>query len=169
MSRISGSTAAPLQAPAQEPRLPADVASLAKQYDLGTLDDTLDYGTNKLYFFSGGTVDQTPGAPLRATKTHTYSVQPGDTLTAIAKKFGTSVDFVAAANELADPNKIFPGQELYVGLMQLVINPGDTLSMIADTYGTSVADLTKLNHLKDPNKIQAGALLTVPDYGAMGD
>jgi len=40
-----------------------------------------------------------------------YVVQPGDTLTAIANRFGVTLAALEAANpQIADPNRIFPGQ-----------------------------------------------------------
>lgn len=42
----------------------------------------------------------------------TYTVNSGDTLSAIAKKFGTSWQVLKALNGLADASKIFPGQML---------------------------------------------------------
>ncbi len=41
-----------------------------------------------------------------------YVVQPGDTLSAIAERFGFTVDEIVAANNLTDPNFIQPGQTL---------------------------------------------------------
>ena len=42
-----------------------------------------------------------------------YVVQPGQTLTGIAAELGTSVDALAAANGIPDPDVIFSGQTLY--------------------------------------------------------
>jgi LysM repeat protein len=42
----------------------------------------------------------------------TYSVQPGDTLSAIASKTGTSVDALSRANGINDVNSLQAGQEL---------------------------------------------------------
>lgn len=43
-----------------------------------------------------------------------YTVTKGDTLTAIAKKHGTTVDALVAKNNIKNPNKIYVGQVLYV-------------------------------------------------------
>jgi LysM repeat protein len=50
-------------------------------------------------------------ALLAATATpglasHTYTVQPGDILSAIAERFGTTVEALARANDIADPDRI---------------------------------------------------------------
>lgn len=45
-----------------------------------------------------------------------YTVRPGDTLSGIAARFGISWNRIAAINELADPDLIFPGQTFKLGL-----------------------------------------------------
>ena len=45
----------------------------------------------------------------------TYTVQKGDTLSAIAKKYGTTYQEIAQANGIANPNKIYTGQVLTIG------------------------------------------------------
>lgn len=42
----------------------------------------------------------------------TYTVRPGDTLSAVAQRAGTTVDALARANRLADPNALHVGQTL---------------------------------------------------------
>ena len=44
----------------------------------------------------------------------TYVVQPGETLSAIAVKLGVTTEQLIEANDIADPDSIFPGQELNV-------------------------------------------------------
>ena len=44
----------------------------------------------------------------------TYTVVSGDTLSAIAKKFGTTVSAIASLNGIADVNKIKVGQVLKI-------------------------------------------------------
>lgn len=59
----------------------------------------------------GATAGPTPG-PIASSRT--YTVQSGDTLSAIAAKFGTSVQAIATANKIADPRTIHPGQVLVI-------------------------------------------------------
>ncbi|MGE5593792.1 MAG: L,D-transpeptidase family protein [Betaproteobacteria bacterium] len=48
------------------------------------------------------------------TSGRTYVVQPGDSLWSIARRFGTTVDAIAAANNLANPELIYPGDVLRI-------------------------------------------------------
>ena len=43
-----------------------------------------------------------------------YTVQRGDTLWSIAKRFNADIDEIVCLNEIEDPNRIFPGQRLLV-------------------------------------------------------
>lgn len=45
----------------------------------------------------------------------TYTVKKGDTLSAIAQKYGTTYQAIAKANGISDPNKIYAGQTLKIG------------------------------------------------------
>lgn len=64
-------------------------------------------------------VTPTPGTPLPRTPTplpseQTYVVRPGDSLSAIANRFGVTEDAIQRANNLTDPNAIYAGQELTI-------------------------------------------------------
>jgi murein DD-endopeptidase MepM/ murein hydrolase activator NlpD len=48
------------------------------------------------------------------TATTIYIVQPGDTLAAIARRFGTTISVLVQLNNLTNPNLIRPGQQLLV-------------------------------------------------------
>lgn len=58
-----------------------------------------------------------PAAQAQPPTTIAYTVQPGDTLWAIAQRFygnGAQYRVIAQFNHLADPNLIFPGQVLHI-------------------------------------------------------
>lgn len=57
-------------------------------------------------------VPAAPAPPVPATSTHT--VVAGDTVFAIAQKYGTSVDAIYAANGLSSSSIIYPGQAIVV-------------------------------------------------------
>jgi LysM repeat protein len=59
-----------------------------------------------------GPTPQPPPPP--PTGTVTYVVQPGDTLSKIARQFNTTVQALAQANNIANPNLIFVGQVLLI-------------------------------------------------------
>jgi LysM repeat protein len=57
------------------------------------------------------TPEATPSpTPIRGT----YEVQAGDTLSGIADQFGVDVEALAEANDIADPDLIYPGQVLII-------------------------------------------------------
>lgn len=60
----------------------------------------------------GGTTGAASSAGLTEKSADTYTVQPGDSLWAIARKAGTSVEALARINAIPDPDRIWPGQVL---------------------------------------------------------
>ena len=52
--------------------------------------------------------------PLHGQDDGSYTVAPGDTLGAIAARFGVAVDSLAAVNGIADVNQIAVGQQLVI-------------------------------------------------------
>ena len=89
--------------------------------------------SNNLTRFDNGAVSTTPSTNNNGT----YTVQAGDTLTAIANKYGTTVDSLVALNNIADKNKIYVGQVLKISgatsnnSTSYTVQAGDTLSGIA--------------------------------------
>lgn len=100
-----------------------------------------------------------------------YLVREGDTLTDIARRLGVSVQGLAAANGIDDPNFILAGQLLVVpsdggSATEYVVGEGDTLWTISDKVGVPVSDLARANGLTDPDWVPAGRLLSVPPVGS---
>jgi len=100
-----------------------------------------------------------------------HVVAPGETLSSIAGRYGTSVSALASTNRLANPNFIVAGQRLRVPSSVAVssvhvVRRGENLSSIAARYGTSTAALARANKIRDPNFIVAGTKLRVPAGGS---
>ncbi|HET6917425.1 MAG TPA: LysM peptidoglycan-binding domain-containing protein [Acidimicrobiales bacterium] len=64
-----------------------------------------------------GQVITVPGGAVHATTSSasSYTVAAGDTLGAIASRFGTTVSAIASLNHIANPNLIYPGEVLRLG------------------------------------------------------
>ncbi|MFZ5824984.1 MAG: M14 family zinc carboxypeptidase [Bacillota bacterium] len=96
----------------------------------------------------------------------TYVVRPGDSLWAIARRFGITVQELLAANpQIRDPASIQPGLRLRIPVQpgqQYVVQPGDTLWAIARRFGLSVAALQRANPGVDPLRLRVGQRLVIP-------
>jgi soluble lytic murein transglycosylase-like protein len=102
-----------------------------------------------------------------AARAGVHVVAPGETLSGIAARYGTSVQALAATNGLRDPSLILAGQHLRVPARATatsahVVAAGETLSAIAARYGTTVAALARANRIEDANLIVVGTRLRVP-------
>ena len=96
-----------------------------------------------------------------------YRVQDGDTLLVIANRVGSSVSTLQLANDLSNPDQIYPGQFLLVSEAserptQYRVRPGDTLLEIASKFGTSLRRLQNMNRIDDPHLIYLGQVLLIP-------
>ncbi|HLI53880.1 MAG TPA: LysM peptidoglycan-binding domain-containing protein, partial [Acidimicrobiales bacterium] len=60
------------------------------------------------------TASPLPSSGLLAGVGGSYTVQPGDTLSGIAARFGTTYEALAQLNHIADPNLIYAGQVISV-------------------------------------------------------
>ena len=97
----------------------------------------------------------------------THTVVRGDTLYSLARRFGTTVDAIMQANQLANTN-IYVGQRLLVttsatpavGGTAYTVVRGDTLYSIAGRYGTSVEAIVTLNGLSSTS-IYVGQQLVI--------
>ncbi|OEH86657.1 peptidase M14 [Desulfuribacillus stibiiarsenatis] len=99
-----------------------------------------------------------------------YVVQRGDTLFRIARQRSMNVEALIAANpQLQDPNRIVPGQVIYVPnqmLRQYVIQPGDTMYIIARRLNIPLNLILQANPQVDPQRLQVGQIIYIPDAPA---
>ena len=119
-------------------------------------------------------IEPTP-TPEPQTEYIEYTVQSGDTLTSIAKKYNTTVEAICELNpEITNPNLIYVGQVIKVPVcgytstsakpiekVYHIVKRGETLTSIAKQYGTTVGMLKLLNIFKNPNLIYVGQKIRI--------
>jgi len=111
---------------------------------------------------------QTPGGSGCA---QFYTVRSGDTLSKIARAYGTTVANLTALNGIANPNQIAAGSTLCVRAQPpkpagtyYTVKRGDTLSSIGRKFGWSAACLAQVNNMPNPNELYAGRVLWIPAH-----
>lgn len=162
---------------------PEDIVTLKLYYDVNadTEQESTDSGSEEK-------ADRENPSPVvkNATPYMTYTVQAGDTLWAIARKYNCSITGIVAANSdrIKNPNRILAGWQLKIpqsgapitgGTPDAVlpenkksgiyiVRQGDTLWAIARKCGCSVAEIISLNRelIRNPALIYSGWELKVP-------
>ena len=124
---------------------------------------------------------ETPSTPEQPTETGTivYTVKSGDTLSSIARNYGTTVYRIVSLNpSITNPNLIYPGEQFIISIdsntssssVVYTVVRGDTLSEIAARYNTTVSKLVTDNNISNPNLIYPGQRIgisvgTIPSLG----
>lgn len=115
-----------------------------------------------------------------SSSTGTYTVKEGDSLSAIAAQYGTSVSALVSLNGLSDANAIHVGQNLQVSGSNssnlttttttssssagnsYTVQAGDSFYSIAEHFGVSVKSLLAANGISDLNSLlQVGQNLQI--------
>jgi len=114
-----------------------------------------------------------------------HQIRSGDTLYALASRFGTTVDAILRANPGTDPASLRVGQLLCIPTAMVPsvpavpppgrppgpacpsgflyqIRSGDTFYAIARTHGTTVDALRRANPRVNPNSLRVGQLICIP-------
>lgn len=109
-----------------------------------------------------------------------HTVQRGETLSSVARRYGTTWQVVARANGLANPNQIYVGQKLKIPSstggtsggssgasgcrIRHTVRQGEWVWQIARNYGVSPYDILAANGLtiQTANTIFPGKVLCIP-------
>ncbi|HXF63905.1 MAG TPA: LysM peptidoglycan-binding domain-containing protein [Caldilineaceae bacterium] len=127
------------------------------------------------------------GAPTPTPGPFQYTIQPGDTLTGIAERFGVNPFTIAEANNLVDLNNLTVGATIIIPGYQPgpeaqpeagaaapapeagsdefvihVVRPGEGVLDIAAQYGVSADAIVEANNLVNPNMLRIGQELIIP-------
>jgi predicted chitinase/LysM repeat protein/GH24 family phage-related lysozyme (muramidase) len=100
-----------------------------------------------------------------------HAVSSGESLSSIAKQYGTTVNELISLNNIEDPSLITLNQKLNLPKQKnksqnnsiYKVKSGDNLSKIANANGISVAEIIKLNNISDSNLINVNQELKLPD------
>lgn len=101
-----------------------------------------------------------------------YTVERSDTLGEIAREHGISLSELVKANDISNPNLIYPGQLLTIpgqgGKADVthVVTRGETLNRIAAKYGASISGIVSANAISNPDIIRIGQQLLIPSPGS---
>lgn len=133
--------------------------------------------TEGIFLSDSGRIDGEKRTTVRArTRTLTVYVRAGDTLWAIAREYGTTVEAIARENRIADPNRIFAGERLRITLPArgsgeeiYNVRRGDTPISIAGKFGVTLSALEDRNGLERGETIYAGDKLSIPGARMSGE
>lgn len=188
-AQVPATVAAESAAPATHRIVPGDtVSSIAARYGLdvnevlriNNLTPTSIIFAGKELKLTGTAPAPAPGAPAKGT----YTVEAGDTLSAIAAKHDVSLASVLKANGLSMTSVIHPGQQIAVdgaapsapaaapsapaapapapaSAGTYTVVPGDTLGAIAARHGVSLQTVLEANNLSMTSIIRPGQKLSL--------
>ena len=133
--------------------------------------------TEGIFLSDSWRIDGEKRTSVRArTRTLTVYVRAGDTLWAIAREYGTTVEAIARENRIVDPNRIFAGERLRITLPArgngeeiYTVRRGDTPISIAGKSGVTLSALEDRNGLERGETIYAGDKLSIPGARMSGE
>ena len=169
------------------------VSGIAARFGLRTADVLSRNGLSRESIIHPGQVlrllapSAAPGAPAQPAPAGVHTVVSGDTISAIAARYGHTTDAVLSANGMTRASIIYPGQRVAlpgaaapnpatapaapaappapVAVAHTVVS-GDTISAIARRYGTTTDAVLGANGLSRASIIYPGQRIVLPSTPA---
>jgi surface antigen len=94
-----------------------------------------------------------------------YTVQPGDTLSAVASKFNITSSTIKWANDISDADSIAPGKVLTIlpiSGLQYTVADGDTADTLAAKFSANAAQIISFNNAEVKGLV-VGSMILIPD------
>ncbi|MCC6148489.1 MAG: peptidoglycan DD-metalloendopeptidase family protein [Anaerolineaceae bacterium] len=141
------------------------ILKMATSYRLKFFSFILLFAALSLAFLNTRKVSAQESPPLPV-----YIVQPGETLSVIAVRFGIPIEEIIRVNELADPNAIAAGSQIRIPglegvegtLVPETVSFGNNLTSLIISHHFPMSLMVKLNRITSPGEIYAGSTLIVP-------
>ncbi|WP_186414654.1 glucosaminidase domain-containing protein, partial [Oenococcus oeni] len=166
---------------ATDPDYTEELEEIINEYNLTAWDSLAFEYSGTVVTTTGSTSTSSTSSSSMSSSSKSYTVASGDTLTSIAKAYGTTVSAIATANNISNPDYIYVGEVLTIGSStstststsstssssmsssskSYTVASGDTLTSIAKAYGVSISTLAKLNNISNTNLIYAGTTLKI--------
>ena len=136
-------------------------------------------------FTGAASTSSSDSAASSAPQNYTYTVQSGDNLLAIARRFGVELAALIEVNNLANPDDVAVGQQLIIpsdqagtapatntsssggsGPAAHIVKRGETLFLISQKYGVDAAEIAAANNIQNRNILRVGQQLFIPGLTA---
>ena len=170
--------------------MPGDsLSSIASRYgvSLGRLADANNLANHDVIVLGERIVIPDEGTPSQTTGYSepvslpggSHTVVPGETLSALAERYGITLDALIAANSIGNANLVVAGSTLSIPGSAIaasaapaaeavatsqshIVAAGETLADIAARYGVPQSSIEEANGLANPNLIVEGQALDIP-------
>lgn len=112
-----------------------------------------------------------PPPVVSSGETFVHVVNRGETVSAIAARYGASCSAVLRTNGLSSRDRIYPGQKLKIpgsragGEQVYAVERGDTVSGIARKHGVSTSSVLEANSMSSRDRIYPGQKIRISGGG----
>ena len=106
--------------------------------------------------------------PASAENMLKHTLEKGETLYSVSRKYKVSYEALASANGVTDPTRLKVGTVLIIPSVH-VVEKGETLFGLARQYGISIGDLLATNKLSQSYVLKIGDVLVVPAAAPAAD
>lgn len=130
-------------------------------------------------------------APAGAGSDRAHTIQQGETIAILARRYGVTVAAILQQNEISDPSRLRVGQRVQIPGTSLgvastsatsttrarpvesrssthAVRSGETIGAIAQRHRVSERALMQANGITDPRRIRVGQQLKIPSSSASG-
>ena len=105
------------------------------------------------------------GSTGDAVSADSHVVRPNETLSAIAAKYGISLERLLEHNPDVDPDRIRPGQKIAIGeehrVVHYMVREGDTLGALARRFDVKLEDILRTHPGLRPDRLRIGQTLRI--------
>ena len=118
-------------------------------------------------FFMQPAMQTERGNREHITKVIEIFVQPGDTVSSIAHKYGISIETVVQNNSITSPNRLKVGKKIVIlpvdGFLHEV-DDNETLSALAEKYKVEKEKIISQNNLEKNSSLKVGQQVIIPGF-----